>query len=229
MATFPSLSPHLTAEIAALAHRFGRVDVIENETFSVPGSVTTCSLRGHAPLLVIHLIRLAVLLNVGAIAFQFLIFLRTDVYALFVLATGCRNLWATKGAVARQAIGRAGPADQAVLAAAGRRETRWARVFLGLYVPGVAATAWYFAAYAVPATASIVRACAHALAAGPWSMAGAAAALALALTAGSATFVLAGLARSLARMAHQFSRPAAASAASAASTAMAGAAGTAGG
>jgi putative peptide zinc metalloprotease protein len=165
-------------------------------------------LTGHAPLLVIHVIRLAVLLNVGAVAFQFLIFLRTDVYALFVLATGCRNLWATKGAAARQAIGRAGPADQAVLAAAGRRETRWARVFLGLYVPGVAATSWYLAAFAVPATASIVRACGHALATGPWSMAGAAAVLALALTAGSTAFVLAGLARSLARMARQVSRPA---------------------
>ena len=29
--------PHLAAQIAAIAHRFGRVDVIENETFSVPG------------------------------------------------------------------------------------------------------------------------------------------------------------------------------------------------
>ncbi|MDX6394827.1 MAG: putative transport system permease protein [Streptosporangiaceae bacterium] len=49
MATFPSLSPRVTAEIAALAHRFGRVDVIENETFSVPGSVTTYSLRAQNP------------------------------------------------------------------------------------------------------------------------------------------------------------------------------------
>src|SRR6202045_2676664 len=44
MATFPSPSPHATAGIAALAHRFGRVEVIENETFPVPGSVTTYSL-----------------------------------------------------------------------------------------------------------------------------------------------------------------------------------------
>ena len=29
--------PHRSAQIAALAHRFGRVNVIENETFSVPG------------------------------------------------------------------------------------------------------------------------------------------------------------------------------------------------
>ena len=49
MATFSSLSPHVAAEIAALAHRFGRVDVIENETFSVPGSVTTYSLRAQNP------------------------------------------------------------------------------------------------------------------------------------------------------------------------------------
>jgi hypothetical protein len=95
-------------------------------------------------------------------------------------------------AVARRAVGWGGPAGRAVLAAAGRRQTRWARVFLGLYLPGAAATGWYFAAFAVPATASIVRAGGHALAAGPWSMAGAAAVLALALTAGSAAFVLAG-------------------------------------
>jgi len=49
MATFPSLSPHVTAEIAAIAQRFGRVDVIENETIPVPGSVTTYSLRAQNP------------------------------------------------------------------------------------------------------------------------------------------------------------------------------------
>jgi putative ABC transport system permease protein len=49
MATFPSLSPHVTAEITALAHRFGRVDEIVNETFPVPGSVTTYSLRAQNP------------------------------------------------------------------------------------------------------------------------------------------------------------------------------------
>ena len=49
MATFPSLSRHVTAEIAALAHRFGRLDVIENETLAVPGSVTSYSLRAQNP------------------------------------------------------------------------------------------------------------------------------------------------------------------------------------
>jgi putative ABC transport system permease protein len=49
MATFSSLSPRVSAEIAALHHRFGRVDVIENETLPVPGSVTTYSLRAQNP------------------------------------------------------------------------------------------------------------------------------------------------------------------------------------
>jgi putative ABC transport system permease protein len=41
--------PDLSAQIAAIAHRFGRVDVIENETIPVPGSVLTYSLRAQNP------------------------------------------------------------------------------------------------------------------------------------------------------------------------------------
>ena len=47
MAMFSSLNPHVAAEIAAITHRVGRVEVIENKTFSVPGSVTTYSLRAQ--------------------------------------------------------------------------------------------------------------------------------------------------------------------------------------
>jgi putative ABC transport system permease protein len=42
-------APDLSARIAAIAHRFGRIDVIENETFPVPGSVLTYSLRAQNP------------------------------------------------------------------------------------------------------------------------------------------------------------------------------------
>ncbi len=49
MATFPSLSPHVTAEIAALAHRFGRIDVTVNESAPIPGSVLTYGLRAQDP------------------------------------------------------------------------------------------------------------------------------------------------------------------------------------
>ena len=49
MATFPSMTPRVAADIATLSHRFGQVDVIENQTFSVPGSVNTYSLRAQNP------------------------------------------------------------------------------------------------------------------------------------------------------------------------------------
>ncbi|MGO8824818.1 MAG: FtsX-like permease family protein [Acidimicrobiales bacterium] len=39
----------MNAQIAALEHRFGRVQVIENETFSVPGSTETYQLRSQDP------------------------------------------------------------------------------------------------------------------------------------------------------------------------------------
>ncbi len=48
-ATFQPPDPHLAAQIAALRHRFGRVDVIENQTIAVPGSISTYDLRAQNP------------------------------------------------------------------------------------------------------------------------------------------------------------------------------------
>ena len=49
LATFQAPDPHLSAQLAALRQRFGRVDVIENQTVAVPGSVDTFSLRAQDP------------------------------------------------------------------------------------------------------------------------------------------------------------------------------------
>jgi putative ABC transport system permease protein len=48
-ATFSGSDPHLGTQIASLERRFGRVDVIENETVSIPGSIDTYQLRGQDP------------------------------------------------------------------------------------------------------------------------------------------------------------------------------------
>ena len=48
MATFPG-GPQLASQIAALEQRFGRVDVIENQTVAIPGSINTYDLRGQDP------------------------------------------------------------------------------------------------------------------------------------------------------------------------------------
>jgi putative ABC transport system permease protein len=49
MATFQAPAPHLASQITALQRRFGRVDVIENQTIAVPGTIDTYNLRAQDP------------------------------------------------------------------------------------------------------------------------------------------------------------------------------------
>ena len=49
IATFQAPDPHLAAQIASLRQRFGRVDVIENQTVAIPGSIDTYNLRAQDP------------------------------------------------------------------------------------------------------------------------------------------------------------------------------------
>ncbi len=49
LATLPGTGPQLATQIAGLRHRFGRVDVIENQTIAIPGSIDTYDLRAQNP------------------------------------------------------------------------------------------------------------------------------------------------------------------------------------
>ncbi|MGH9305125.1 MAG: ABC transporter permease, partial [Acidimicrobiales bacterium] len=49
IATFGGSDAHLGTQIAALQHRFGRVDVIENKVLPIPGSIGTYDLRAQDP------------------------------------------------------------------------------------------------------------------------------------------------------------------------------------
>jgi putative ABC transport system permease protein len=49
LATLPGTGPQLAAQIAGLQHRFGRVDVIENQVIAIPGSINTYDLRAQNP------------------------------------------------------------------------------------------------------------------------------------------------------------------------------------
>jgi putative ABC transport system permease protein len=46
---FQAPDPHLASQIAAIQRRFGRVDVIENQTIAIPGSINTYDLRAQNP------------------------------------------------------------------------------------------------------------------------------------------------------------------------------------
>ena len=49
LATYSTPDPQLASQIATLQHRFGRVDVIENQTLVIPGSVESYDLRAQNP------------------------------------------------------------------------------------------------------------------------------------------------------------------------------------
>jgi putative ABC transport system permease protein len=49
LATLQGSGPQLAAKIAALRHRFGRTDVIENQAIAIPGSISTYDLRAQNP------------------------------------------------------------------------------------------------------------------------------------------------------------------------------------
>ncbi len=49
LATFQTPDPQLASQIASLEHRFGRVDVIENEAMAIPGSINSFDLRAQNP------------------------------------------------------------------------------------------------------------------------------------------------------------------------------------
>ncbi|MGF1645800.1 MAG: hypothetical protein ACFCVF_02600, partial [Kineosporiaceae bacterium] len=106
--------------------------------------------------LIVDVVRAVVFTRLVGIAFQAAAFMRTDLYAILAVASGCRNLWATKGAVARRLIGRATADDVTHLESVSRAEIRWGTAYLVLYVPGIVAGTWYFAAFALPALWAIL-------------------------------------------------------------------------
>lgn len=155
----------------------------------------------------LSILRALAFIKISGIAFQFEVFMRTDFYALFVVATRCRNLWGTKGAVARRAIGRATADDLTLLGSVHVREIRWAWLYLFLYVPGVAWTVWYFATFALPATVRLASMSIAAIGShGVLSLVGAAGLLALAITATTTAFILRGLVRTTTRLVRDIAR-----------------------
>ena len=107
----------------------------------------------------VRLLRTLVLLQFTALIAQVLVFMRTDVYALLVNATGCTTLWATKGALLRRYLRRANADDERQLADAGLREVAWARRYLWLYVPGVVIAVGYLLYFLLPSLPHMVALC----------------------------------------------------------------------
>ncbi|HEY7595278.1 MAG TPA: hypothetical protein VH969_19160 [Actinophytocola sp.] len=92
-----------------------------------------------------------VAVEISGILFQFLVFLRTDLYAVLVMLFGCRDLWRVNTLELRRMFGRLDEPQAAELAKAHPRDRRVANWFRWLSIAGFAAAAWYFVAFVVPA------------------------------------------------------------------------------
>jgi molybdopterin/thiamine biosynthesis adenylyltransferase len=94
-----------------------------------------------------------VFLDVLGLGFQFLVFLRTDLYAVLVVAFGCRDLTRVNQLRLRQALWGLSPAQEAELADAHPTDVRVARWFSPLYLVGVAGLVYAFFVWFLPGTA----------------------------------------------------------------------------
>jgi hypothetical protein len=105
--------------------------------------------------------------EVSAIAWQCLLFLRTDLYALLVVATGCHNLWRAKTLSLRRALRILTPAQAGEVATMHSRDLAVAAWFRWLWLAGFPAAGAWFAWFYLPVLAHLVAWVGHGLTASP--------------------------------------------------------------
>lgn len=122
-----------------------------------------------APELISSVLDLWSFVLIFRITWQCLIFLRTDLYAVLVTATGCRNLWRVKTLLLRRAFGRLTAAEAGELSAADLADIRVGRWFRWLWLAGFLAVTGWFLVFIVPVLVTVLRWAGDGLALGPGS------------------------------------------------------------
>ena len=110
-----------------------------------------------------HALAALTFIQLGGLIPQFLLFLRTDLYAVLATATGSFDLWRVTGLLLRRHLRLASPAQQAELGSAHPRDLAVARWFVWLYAGGLGLAGWFFAVYFLPATVRLVSWIVHTL------------------------------------------------------------------
>lgn len=100
-------------------------------------------------------------------AWQCMVFLRTDLYAVLVTRLGCRDLWRVKSLMLRQAFGRLTASQAEELAAADPRDVRAGRWFRWLWLGGLAVVAAWLGFFVLPVVTGLLTWTAEEMAAGP--------------------------------------------------------------
>jgi putative peptide zinc metalloprotease protein len=104
-----------------------------------------------------RLLAALVLLQVLSISFQFVVFLRTDLYAVLITGLGYLNLTRVSRLQMASRYRRLNESEQRELASADPRDMAAAHWYGWVQVAGAAITAFYFAAFFAPAGIQLVR------------------------------------------------------------------------
>ncbi|RPK69962.1 hypothetical protein EES45_36190 [Streptomyces sp. ADI97-07] len=103
------------------------------------------------PRLVTDLAAAMAFVTLTGIAWQSMIFMRTDLYGVLVTATGCNNLWEVKSLLLKRAMGRRLSLEQhKQLAQAHPRDVAVGRWFRWIYLLGIPLALAYYSAFHLP-------------------------------------------------------------------------------
>lgn len=105
----------------------------------------------HLPAALARLIAALVVLQIFAISFQFLFFLRTDLYGVLITSLGCLNLSRVSRLRMTRLYRRLTAPEQDELAAADHRDMTAARWYGWVQLAGLGLAIFYFIAFLVPA------------------------------------------------------------------------------
>jgi hypothetical protein len=95
-------------------------------------------------------------IQIAALAAQCYVFMRTDMYALLITATGCVNLWRVNQLRLLGLVRRLNASQRQELAAAHARDLAVARWYSVIYVAGMGLAVAFFVLYFLPATVRLV-------------------------------------------------------------------------
>jgi putative peptide zinc metalloprotease protein len=124
---------------------------------ALTGALLSCSAVWSRPTVVMRLISALIATRVAVLIFQSLVFLRTDLYAVLVAGTGCRNLTRVSQLLLGRRARSLSEAEAGELAAADPRDLRVASWYQWIWLGGMAASGWFLVAYSLPWTATVLR------------------------------------------------------------------------
>jgi len=110
----------------------------------------------HPPAMIARLLAALVLLVSTGLAFQFFIFIRTDIYAVLAIGFGCLNLTRINHLLLKRALRPLSASEARELEEAHPQDVRIASWYRWLYLAGLAFASWYLIEFFVPWGVTII-------------------------------------------------------------------------